>query len=555
MMSVTPTLEHDKSSFKHLSSKIQPNYQITSSFDLSNFNSPLSGRNNRPTSEVFIRTPQKTQIPEVAAFDKWLEDLQSYENTLEEMASASLDQNFKEELGAIEQWFSVLSEAERTAALYTLLHQTTQVQIRFFITILQQMAHNDPMNAFLSPTNLDKDAMQNNLSGAMSQINHDRRNTIIMKLLSPSINHSSSKIQNGSYLDAKAANTMFPNSSSSLTNQKTRLNTNCNTSVLTDTHNQDTTPMRNNNSPIMLKQDASSSPLWSQPLNKISENTPLKFNRPKSADIEKNQDTQQLNSLAAHNLSSNPDYGEFSPFSPGGNWASMVNTPLIPMFSQTPLQSNDLKAATSKLSSLSLNTQNNDTVILDTDVKNQHPTNVLMYMEHGHLMQMSSQRSVSSPLLSRKISSKSDSSIPPGFSEPSGWHMPISYSNGYLAPFDVSSPLLATEEYISDNSDAIIANRKAKRFVSKPPENPVNDLLLNDIPAWLRGLRLHKYSDNLGSMNWKELIEMTDEQLEMKGVSALGARRKLLKSFDQIKEARNLVHTKYLKIIKSNNTK
>lgn len=82
--------------------------------------------------------------------------MQSYENTLEEMESASLDQNFKEELGAIEQWFRVLSEAERTAALYSLLHQATQVQIRFFITILQQMARNDPMNAFLSPANLDK---------------------------------------------------------------------------------------------------------------------------------------------------------------------------------------------------------------------------------------------------------------------------------------------------------------------------------------------------------------------------------------------------------------
>jgi hypothetical protein len=64
------------------------------------------------------------------AIDKWFEDLQHYEATLEEMAAASLDQNFKEELGAIEQWFRVLSEAERTAALYSLLQSATQVQIR-----------------------------------------------------------------------------------------------------------------------------------------------------------------------------------------------------------------------------------------------------------------------------------------------------------------------------------------------------------------------------------------------------------------------------------------
>ena len=64
-----------------------------------------------------------------AAIDRWFEDLQHYEATLEEMAAASLDANFKEELSAIEQWFRVLSEAERTAALYSLLQSSTQVQI------------------------------------------------------------------------------------------------------------------------------------------------------------------------------------------------------------------------------------------------------------------------------------------------------------------------------------------------------------------------------------------------------------------------------------------
>src|SRR6201996_2279356 len=47
--------------------------------------------------------------------------------------------------------FRVLSEAERTAALYSLLQHSTQVQIRFFITVLQQMARSDPMTALLSP--------------------------------------------------------------------------------------------------------------------------------------------------------------------------------------------------------------------------------------------------------------------------------------------------------------------------------------------------------------------------------------------------------------------
>jgi hypothetical protein len=79
------------------------------------------------------------------------------------MATASLDQNFKEELSAIEQWFRVLSEAERTAALYSLLQHSTQVQIRFFITVLQQMARSDPMGALLSPANPEKGEVRSKL--------------------------------------------------------------------------------------------------------------------------------------------------------------------------------------------------------------------------------------------------------------------------------------------------------------------------------------------------------------------------------------------------------
>lgn len=94
--------------------------------------------------------------PQQELAQQWLADIDQYETTLEEMAAATLDQDFKDELSAIEQWFRVLSEAERTAALYALLQQTTQVQIRFFIQVLQQMGKNHPMSGVLSPTSFDK---------------------------------------------------------------------------------------------------------------------------------------------------------------------------------------------------------------------------------------------------------------------------------------------------------------------------------------------------------------------------------------------------------------
>ena len=59
------------------------------------------------------------------------------------MSNTKLEDGFKEELTAIENWFRVLSDPERTACLYSLLKGTTPLQIRFFITVLQQMAAKD----------------------------------------------------------------------------------------------------------------------------------------------------------------------------------------------------------------------------------------------------------------------------------------------------------------------------------------------------------------------------------------------------------------------------
>lgn len=69
------------------------------------------------------------------------------------------------------------------------------------------------------------------------------------------------------------------------------------------------------------------------------------------------------------------------------------------------------------------------------------------------------------------------------------------------------------------------------------PADISNPDLLNNIPAWLKLLRLHKYTDCLKDIYWKDLIEYDDLLLEKRGVKALGARRKLLKAFDAVKES------------------
>jgi hypothetical protein len=66
-------------------------------------------------------------------------------------------------------------------------------------------------------------------------------------------------------------------------------------------------------------------------------------------------------------------------------------------------------------------------------------------------------------------------------------------------------------------------------------EDDVDPNLLNDVPAWLRSLRLHKYTPNFEGMTWKEMVILDEAQLEAKGVAALGARRKMLKTFETVR--------------------
>lgn len=158
----TPVESNNASSLRPPSSRaIGSGHHLRASADMAAFSSSPSSSRIRPSSDFYGTQQNQGQGgAEIDPSDKiaqqWIADIDQYETTLEEMAAATLDQDFKDELSAIEQWFRVLSEAERTAALYALLQQTTQVQIRFFIQVLQQMGKNHPMSGVLSPANFDK---------------------------------------------------------------------------------------------------------------------------------------------------------------------------------------------------------------------------------------------------------------------------------------------------------------------------------------------------------------------------------------------------------------
>lgn len=94
---------------------------------------------------------------------------------------------------------------------------------------------------------------------------------------------------------------------------------------------------------------------------------------------------------------------------------------------------------------------------------------------------------------------------------------------------NASSASSTTAPIANGNSNAINGSSMNPRTLTDPR-------LLTNIPVWLKSLRLHKYSDALSHKKWDELIYLDDEMLEKIGISALGARRKLLKAFAIVQE-------------------
>ena len=53
------------------------------------------------------------------------------------------------------------------------------------------------------------------------------------------------------------------------------------------------------------------------------------------------------------------------------------------------------------------------------------------------------------------------------------------------------------------------------------------------VPAWLKLLRLHKYTELMMSLSYDQMIHLTEEQLEKQGVTK-GARRKIITNIQKL---------------------
>ncbi|KAL5501907.1 VTS1 [Sanghuangporus vaninii] len=618
-----------------------------------NLNPPASPRpgTGRPTSEL-LGNSGMFQTPEAEAIDQWFENLQNYEATLEEMAAASLDVNFKEELSAIEQWFRVLSEAERTAALYSLLQHSTQVQIRFFITVLQQMARADPMTALLSPN--AGGSMQSQMEAKLASMGLKSPGLKSNMPSSPSARNFSGNLSanrqslavepsSSSFLSPdSAANSGNNDGAATLAQQRAKLKANAahriSAPALAGAAGNNVWGGSGASSLGQVAERMTDSDGAQEITIPASTSTTINSARPKSTDFSGLLRSPRLNRETADGESLE---AQLSPMV-GGNWASMVNTPHDLMFN-VEKQNNggqNLDAAAAKLASWQVG-NSGGRFSLDDAKKFRRPSkgtgnenganamqngpsasnaNNAIYGDDGNVINAGPHRngrpqgwannsSLRSPALSNVSSGRFGGSddggmtamnmnnafglgIPsPGLSNMGGLgnmatmqQLMAAAQMGQLTPLqmqqlnmnmmglnmgmpDVQMQALLQAQMAAGGfmqpglgfgAQAALLNNMNGRNNTRGPsrmgggsggsgsrsnngrdgkdkEDDVDPSLLNDVPAWLRSLRLHKYTPNFEGMTWREMVVMDEAALEAKGVAALGARRKMLKTFETVR--------------------
>ncbi|KAL9107861.1 MAG: hypothetical protein Q9227_007279 [Pyrenula ochraceoflavens] len=600
------TPEASKSSLRPPQSRntLGGSHQLRSSADMSGLSSsPLSSRDIRPSSEV-LYNQQGQNNSELG--EQWIQDIEQYETMLEEMAAATLDQDFKDELSAIEQWFRVLSEAERTAATYALIQQTTQMQQRFFAQVLNQMSKSHPISGVLSPANFGEKgmnsspnhAMSSRLNDAMSKLNVEgSRNSFGRPPPSPGNKRNSG-------LDPSKINAMFPDAAAAIAQKKIEYQqqtgnlppSNRNSaafgaernSLVTPTISAPVEPPKESNAQTstnwrsgtdqpapIARPKSSSGQQGPAPMGQFSAPPPSAGLRSPRALGTGSGNIQTTNLTAPENL--NSDMPVLSPYQ-GGSWASMTNTPMVPTFNQQNPTQADMIANATAMKLAALSTVNNRLALDDPrkyrrarspgdnpGVPNQPVigntgipgVNTIVVDESGKVLnpqQIAALQAQQAAAMQGRRSRPNSPGLAMGNSLPQmGFASP--QNNGFLAAYDGSSPLInnglggmmgqfgvgnVDHGYLSDQNDMHQRGRspRGRRGSSKPPEDPTDINLLKDIPAWLRSLRLHKYTDNLKDLTWEQLVDLDDDGLSARGVNALGARNKMLKTFEQVREAR-----------------
>jgi len=496
--------------------------------------------------------------------------------------------------------FKVLSEAERTAALYSLLQHSTQVQIRFFITVLQQMARADPMTALLSPA---VGSMQNQMEASFARL------TPALNIPPSPTARAFAQNRQSLVLDSNNSNFLSPDSAANtpsagpsssdaaatLAHQRAKLKANA---AAAHPH-RISAPVLASAAPD-VRASWAAVPTLAQVSESSSASQENVISRPKSSDFSGSLPSPHLGPAATE----------------GDSWASMVNTPAIPLF---PKNSQSLDASASKNSPSTVPRMSDPTVYRRKPLNNDkpsEPSSHQLYDDAGNPVNPASQpdqrsrnpsgmRNTSGSWVNRgqvpsanpRFNDDNNSAINGLGMQFGNLHLGMGSSPlpsmpaaaltnlaGSINPFSMLSSL-SPESQILAAQLAVNAQQYGQptpwfnipsmgynhfaggggrrpgpsgrspglRTASSPAsgggsssastpkgEEDFDPALLNDVPAWLRSLRLHKYTTNFEGKKWQEIVVLDEAQLEEMGVAALGARRKMLKTFEAVRRKMGL---------------
>jgi len=360
---------------------------------------------------------------EVEALDQWYENLQKYDSTLQDMAKASVDVKFKEELGTIEQWFKLLSEAERTAAIYSLLHISTPLQVTFYIAVLQQMARSESVST---------------LQASMDSRLKSKQATKGVR--PPSLNLPDMGVPAAPQFTAPSSNPRFVDTPA---------------------------PSAGGTNPAFpIKEDKES--------------------------------------------------GKTPQASPAVNVSTPTSKP-----ARAPVKRPLGRTPNSALSLAGFNQTN--------------PFNVIGAMGLSTEAQVLAVQMVMNGIVNparATPASLSLSSPKNAASKGPNWRAPVSarYPGSALR-----SAALKTGGLNSSGLKSGMMSAGIEGLSETPKPEDVDPELLKDVPAWLKSLRLHKYTAAFDGLTWEDMVVLDEAALESRGIPTQGARKRLLRTFENVR--------------------
>ncbi|SAL95789.1 hypothetical protein [Absidia glauca] len=551
---------------------------------------PVDFRNSyapiRPSSEL-LRSRRSIYSEHSEQLNSWYDDLQRYEKCLEDMASVTLDQNFKEELQHVDQWFCYLSDAERTATIYTLLQHSSPIQTRFFMNILQQQKRDSILTLSDQETSpfhqAEKEASQRLMNVIPYKTGHPKmgppppppppssmtqaynRHSIAFGDMEDNHHHLFPSPSNSSSLYGMAAG-----NSQQQQQQQQQLN------VPHPTHSSNSliTPRtyaypRSARSRPSSGIDIDSSPdFFSSWRSSVVGDRGSIIERSKSADLFNEENNESNISMASRDGGG----GGFQPWGTSSSSSSLPFNDHNPSYSDKPLPRIATVTENDEETNHHLQQQPYHHHARLSTVNGGQSSNMAFASSHmkTSFATTSSQPSSSTTTVlspasafakyySQSTPSASSSTTTTTTSSPaSPARQPHPYNHDHQIPtttttmdknfghfLDPKDAFVDDHDYLSDHSDT--SHRSGKHKKTRSPSKQQQDKktaddtnvdmdLLNDVPGWFRSLRLHKYNAIFEPMRWQDIIQLSDQDLQDKGVAALGARRKMIKVFQTVQD-------------------